>query len=134
MDFILTLYCSLNIVEQYINSLFRFFHIQINGKLLPSIIKYVKVLSVTKSGFPTSANSSWLKSGSRPATIISKLPASPTRSGTSRVEPTPASSLVASLSPATAPNSICSASALTRESQTRQGGGVMAVGPEEYCV
>src|SRR5579863_10543017 len=79
-------------------------------------------------------NSSWLKSGSRAATTISKPPASPTRSDTSRDEPMPTFSSAASLSLATAPTSILSTSALTPESQTRQGGGVTALGSEEYCM
>src|SRR5579863_4346505 len=77
-------------------------------------------------------NSSWLKSASRAAAIVSRPPVSPTRSGTLRAGPMPASSSGASLSPATARASTRSASASTRESRTRGGGGVTALGPEEY--
>src|SRR5579863_3518299 len=88
--------------------------------------------SSTQSSIKYVPNSSWQKSASRPAAIVSRPPASPTRSDTSKGEPTPASSLGASLSPATVPASIHSASASTRESQTRGRGGVTALGPEEY--
>src|SRR5579863_5115658 len=87
----------------------------------PSSIKYVP-------------NSSWQKSASRPAAIVSRPPASPTRSDTSRDGPTLASNSGTSRSPATVPDSIHSASASTRESQTRGRGGVTALGPEEYSV
>src|SRR5579863_2927002 len=90
--------------------------------------------SLTQSLIKYVPNSSWLKSTSRAAAIVSKPPASPTRLGTLRVEPTPASSSGASLRPAIARASTRSASALTPESQTRGGGGVTAQGPEEYCV
>ena len=89
-------------------------------------------VSSTQSSIKYMPNSSWLKSASRPAVIVSRPPASPTKSDTSRDEPTPDSNLGASLSPATARASTRSASGSTQESQTRGRGGVTALGPEEY--
>src|SRR5579863_5234085 len=90
--------------------------------------------SSTRSSTKYVPNSSWLKSASRPAAIVSRPPASPTRSDTSKGEHTPASSSGASLNPATVPASTRSANASTQESQTRGRGGVTALGPEEYSV
>src|SRR5579863_6168227 len=88
--------------------------------------------STTPSSIKYMPNSSWLKSASRAAAIISKPPTSPTKSGISRDGPTLASSLDISLNPTTARASTRSASASTQESQTRGRGGVIARGPEEY--
>src|SRR5579863_733141 len=90
--------------------------------------------SLTQSLIKYMPNSSWLKSASRAATIVSRLPVSPTRSDTSRAAPTLASSLGASPSPATVRASTHSASDLTQESQTRGGGGVTALSPRKYSV
>src|SRR5579863_5339941 len=57
--------------------------------------------SSTQSSIKYVPNSSWQKSASRPAAIVSRPPASPTRSDTSRDEHTPAFSSGVSLSPAT---------------------------------
>src|SRR5579863_8656470 len=87
--------------------------------------------SSTRSSTKYVPNSSWLKSASRPAAIVSRPPASPTRSDISKDERTTASSLGANLSPVTVPASTRSANASTRKSQTRGRGGVTVLGPEE---
>src|SRR5579863_9399802 len=88
--------------------------------------------SSTQSSIKYVPNSSWLKSGSRVAAIVSKPPASLTKSATSKDEPTPASNWAASPSLAPVRASTPSASASTQESQTRERGGVTASIPEKY--